>query len=139
MSKVHTRARVFARFRYNDLKEAARVCGRCGLMAMGIQSFRPSVSYWFSDTQNEHVREPQFDALRRGMTSKWLLARRSEEETFSQLWRIGSVPACTNRDPNVFNGHVVHWPRSKLSGVWRIGVSEAAVELRCPGLRRFLR
>jgi hypothetical protein len=38
---------VFARFRYNDLKEDAGVCGGCGLMAMGIQSFRPSVSYWF--------------------------------------------------------------------------------------------
>jgi transposase len=36
--------------RYNDLKEAAGVCGRCGLMAMGIQSFRSSVSYWFCGT-----------------------------------------------------------------------------------------
>jgi hypothetical protein len=27
---------VFARFRYNDLKEDAGVCGRCG--AMGIES-----------------------------------------------------------------------------------------------------
>jgi hypothetical protein len=41
---------VFARFRYNDLKEDAGVCGRGGLVAMGIQSFRPSVSYWFCGT-----------------------------------------------------------------------------------------
>ena len=46
---------VFARFRYNDLKGAAGGCGGCGLegpdlTAMGIQSFRSSVSYWFCGT-----------------------------------------------------------------------------------------
>jgi|HubBroStandDraft_6_1064221.scaffolds.fasta_scaffold206189_1 hypothetical protein len=33
---------VFAHFRYNDLKEDAGVCGGCGLMARGIQSFSPT-------------------------------------------------------------------------------------------------
>src|SRR3989454_2160942 len=33
-----------------DLKEDAGVCGGCALMPMGIQSFRPSVSYWFCGT-----------------------------------------------------------------------------------------
>ena len=32
------------------LKEDAGVCGGCGLMAMGIQSLHPSVSYWFCGT-----------------------------------------------------------------------------------------
>ena len=48
--KACTERGVFARFRYNDLKEDAGVCGGCGLMAMGIQSFHPSVSYWFCGT-----------------------------------------------------------------------------------------
>jgi len=33
-----------------SLKVAAGGCGGCGLMAMGILSFRPSVTYWFCGT-----------------------------------------------------------------------------------------
>ena len=65
-SRTHDHG-VFARFRYNDLKEAAGDCGRCGLMAMGIQSFYPICKILVLQyLENGHVREPQFDALRPG-------------------------------------------------------------------------
>ena len=58
---------VLARFRYNDLKEAAGVCGRCGLMANGYgNSIFSSICKLLvlRYLENEHVRGRQFDALR---------------------------------------------------------------------------
>lgn len=49
-----------------NLKEAAGVCGRCGLIAMGnsIFSFLCKLLV-LRYLENEHAREPQFAALRR--------------------------------------------------------------------------
>jgi hypothetical protein len=60
---------VFARFRYNDLKEDAGVCGRCGLAVMGISIFSPICKLLvLGYLENEQVRETQFDTLRWGLT-----------------------------------------------------------------------
>jgi hypothetical protein len=60
---------VFARFRYNDLKEAARDLRRTRANGYGNSIFSSiSKLLVLRYLENEHVREPQFDALRWGMT-----------------------------------------------------------------------
>ena len=60
---------MFARFRYNDLKEAAGVCDRYGANGYGNSIFSLICKLLvLRYLENEHVREPQFDALRWSMT-----------------------------------------------------------------------
>ena len=69
VSKLHTRARCVCALSIQRLEEDAGVCGRCGANGYGNSIFSPICKLLvLRYLENEHVREPQFDALRWGMT-----------------------------------------------------------------------
>jgi hypothetical protein len=104
--RVHEHGGI-ARFQYSDLKEAAGVRGGCGLMAMGIQSFRPSVSCCLCGTAQWR----QWKTPRR---------RRTALLKLGVLPRLASDTASSRRGP---------WPLVRTKAL-TVGLSNACFKSR---------